>query len=103
MADKTLAQLIRETEIAEQRAKEARAQLREAIRAEVPKPTEVQCAQLVNAAEIARRTGLTRPAITNWKTRDMSFPASLTPHLDDSAPIYWWPDVEDWLRDTGRL
>lgn len=56
---------------------------------------------LVGAAEIADRLGVKRPQVVHdWRRRHPEFPnpvASLK-----TALIWYWPDVEEWARATGR-
>lgn len=58
--------------------------------------------QLVGVAEIADRLGLSRRQVVhNWQRRYPDFPepvATLT-----QGQVWSWPDVERWLRRTGRL
>lgn len=58
--------------------------------------------QLVGAAEIAERLGLSRPSVVHdWRKRHPDFPA---PAVRLSVGLIWlWPDVERWARATGRL
>lgn len=53
-------------------------------------------ANLVNAAEIARRAGVGRPAVANWSARGVGFPEPVV------RLLYDWREVEAWLRATAR-
>jgi len=56
---------------------------------------------LVGVSEIAARAGVVRSAVTNWVERYDDFPA---PVADlHCGPIYWWPHVAAWLRESHRL
>jgi len=57
---------------------------------------------LVGAAEIAERAGLRqRQTVHLWRNRYPDFPA---PIADLHQGLIWsWPEVEAWLRVTGRL
>lgn len=57
--------------------------------------------QLVGAAEIAKRIGLREVRTVHlWARRHGDFPA---PVAVLSAGKFWnWPDIERWLRATGR-
>jgi transposase-like protein len=62
----------------------------------------VDVAELVGAAEIADRLGLAHPeAVHNWRRRHQDFPEPVTRLRQ--AMIWYWPDVEKWARQTGRL
>lgn len=56
---------------------------------------------LVGAAEIAERLGLTSSSVVrDWKRRHADFP---TPVLVlRMGPIWHWPAVQAWARATGR-
>jgi predicted DNA-binding transcriptional regulator AlpA len=58
--------------------------------------------QLVGAAEIAQRLGLTRPQVVhNWRRRYTDFPE---PAVTLQQGLVWsWPDIERWARSSGRL
>jgi transcriptional regulator with XRE-family HTH domain len=53
----------------------------------------------VNRAEIARRFGVTRPAVSEW-TRKSTFPAPVTAIA--GMAIYDWVDVLEWVRTERR-
>lgn len=58
--------------------------------------------QLVGAAEIADRLGLTRyQRVHELRRRHDDFPPPIA-HLRQ-ALIWYWPDVERWAKMTGRL
>lgn len=58
--------------------------------------------QLVGAAEIAERLGAGRTSVVHdWRRRHADFPnpvASLS-----MGHVWFWPDVEQWAKTTGRL
>jgi hypothetical protein len=57
---------------------------------------------LVGAAEIAKRLGVSRAqTVHNWRTRDLGFPEPVA--TLEVALVFYWPDVESWARETGRL
>jgi len=64
---------------------------------------QVDANELVGAAEIARRLpSIARPQVVHdWRRRHDDFPEPVA-HLD-AALIWYWPDVEDWARRSGRL
>lgn len=51
---------------------------------------------LVNGAEIARRAGVQRSAVSNWSVRFPGFPEPVI------RLLYDWREVEVWLRGTDR-
>jgi hypothetical protein len=57
---------------------------------------------LVGYIEIAARAGVQRPVVTTWRKRHSeSFP---TPVAEiEVGPVWYWPDVAQWLDQTGRL
>ena len=62
--------------------------------------------QLVGSAEIARRLGLARHQHVHWwRKNDRSFPAPVVDVSTGNIKVYvwYWPDVETWARQTGRL
>lgn len=56
---------------------------------------------LVGMIEIARSAGVQRPVVSVWRSRHSDFPEPVAEL--EVGPIFWWPDVERWLLDTGRL
>lgn len=56
--------------------------------------------QIVGCAEIADRAGTSRQAVSNWRTRDVGFPNPIAEL--ECGPIFYWPEVMDWLDKTGR-
>lgn len=55
---------------------------------------------LVGYIEIARRAGVKRSSVTMWRSRHESFP---DPVADlRVGPVWWWPDVQEWLQETRR-
>jgi len=62
----------------------------------------VEVDNLVGAAEIARRVGVSRPNVVHdWRRRYADFPKPVA-HLRQ-ALVWNWPDVERWARRTGRI
>jgi hypothetical protein len=57
---------------------------------------------LVGAPEIADRLGLARPQVVhNWRYRHADFPEPLVELRQGN--VWYWPDVEEWAKRTGRL
>lgn len=52
------------------------------------------------AAWIARRVGVGRAAVANWRKRYPDFPQPVAGGLN--SPLFSWPSVQAWLVDTGR-
>ncbi|MEU7057566.1 N-6 DNA methylase [Streptomyces sp. NPDC046197] len=55
----------------------------------------------VNLAEIARIAGVGRAAVSNWRRRHDSFPTRIGG--TDVSPQFSLAEVEQWLRDNGKL
>lgn len=56
---------------------------------------------LVGLIEIAMRAGVRRPVASMWRTR---YPDTFPEPVAELAigPVFWWPDVAQWLSATGR-
>lgn len=54
----------------------------------------------LTAAAIARRVGVGRAAVSNWRRRYDDFPAPVGGN--DSNPTFLWAAVADWLERSGR-
>jgi predicted DNA-binding transcriptional regulator AlpA len=62
----------------------------------------VEVTDLVGAAEIAERLGLShRETVHSWRRRYAEFPEPVA-HLRQ-ALVWSWRDVEAWARRTDRL
>ena len=62
----------------------------------------VDVSELVGAAEIATRLGLSLPqTVHDWRRRHSDFPAPVA--TLKMGMIWNWPDVEAWARRTRRL
>jgi hypothetical protein len=58
--------------------------------------------QLVGAAEIAERLGVSNSQVIHvWRGRHPDFPEPITKLK--TAMIWYWPDVEKWALRTGRI
>lgn len=55
----------------------------------------------VTAAGIARLAGVGRAAVSNWRRRYAHFPRPVGG--TDTSPTFSLPEVEQWLRDQGKL
>ncbi|MFD6278531.1 SAM-dependent methyltransferase, partial [Streptomyces sp. NPDC060209] len=55
----------------------------------------------VTAAGIARLAGVGRAAVSNWRRRHADFPRPVGG--TDTSPSFSLPEVEQWLRDQGKL
>lgn len=57
---------------------------------------------LVGASEIADRLGLASSSVVrDWRRRHGDFPPPVL--VLRMGPIWWWPQVEEWLISSGRL
>lgn len=70
-----------------------------------PGTNELISQHLVNCAEIARRTGVSRASVANWLTRHPTLAALAIP-LSSAADhtrsyLFWWPQVEECLAELG--
>ncbi|OZM75653.1 N-6 DNA methylase [Pseudonocardia sp. MH-G8] len=54
----------------------------------------------VTAAAIARRAGVGRAAVSNWRRRYPHFPEPVGGTA--SSPVFSWEEVLKWLHDTGK-
>lgn len=56
---------------------------------------------LVGTVEIANRCHVTRQAVSRWsRVSSIGFPEPLLELA--MGPVYWWPEVAQWLETTGR-
>ncbi|GAA2321731.1 hypothetical protein GCM10010149_88510 [Nonomuraea roseoviolacea subsp. roseoviolacea] len=55
---------------------------------------------LVGYIEICQRAGIRRPGINSWIQRYPEFPRPVA--TLQIGPVWWWPDVKEWLIKTGR-
>lgn len=51
--------------------------------------------------EIAARAAVKRPVVTNWRKRYPEFPQPVA--VLATGPVWWWPEVAQWLDQTGRV
>ena len=60
--------------------------------------TNVNTADLCSATTVAERAGVSIQAVTNWVA------AGDVPQVDydGNRPLFFWPDVEEWLAGRGR-
>ena len=59
---------------------------------------------LVTLADMARRAGMTRAAMSNYASgqRQSEFPAPIA-KISSTSPLWDWPEVAEWLCRHGRL
>ncbi|HTI26203.1 MAG TPA: helix-turn-helix domain-containing protein [Kutzneria sp.] len=55
----------------------------------------------VGVTEIAERLGVAPDTIQKWRARHEGFPAARWPQVG-GRPAWHWPDIQAWLRGTGR-
>jgi hypothetical protein len=56
---------------------------------------------LVHAAEIARRTGVTKQAVSLWIARHRSLAELVITWVGARNPVFWWPQVDAELKRLG--
>lgn len=63
---------------------------------------DLDAADLVGVAEISARTGVKKTTVCAWDRRRATtgFPEPLA--RLDSGPVYAWPDVDGWIKETHR-
>lgn len=59
-------------------------------------------ASLVTMAEIARIAGVTRQAVTNWRSRQSAVPFPIATSAASGIEKFDRDEVLDWLEATGR-
>lgn len=55
---------------------------------------------LVGLTEIAMAAGVQKPVVSMWRTRGLGFPEAVVELA--GGGVFFWPDVQEWLLDTGR-
>jgi hypothetical protein len=64
----------------------------------------VDADQLVGSNEIADRLRLKRVQHVHWfRQHDAAFPDAVARIGASGAYVWYWPDIEEWARRTGRL
>lgn len=56
---------------------------------------------LVTSAEIARRTGVTKQAVSQWVARHRTLAELVIAWVGSRNPVFWWPQVEAELARLG--
>lgn len=56
---------------------------------------------LVGLTEISDKAEVSRSAVGNWVTRYEDFPEPVVTLA--SGPVFYWPEVKKWLRETRRI
>lgn len=56
---------------------------------------------LVGLTEISEKADVSRSAVGNWVMRYEDFPEAVV--ILASGPVFYWPEVKKWLRETGRV
>lgn len=63
--------------------------------------TEIEEVDPVGQLDISRRLGVLRGTVVKWLQRGVF---DVKPRwIVSDAPVWNWPDVEKWARETGRL
>lgn len=58
---------------------------------------------ILTPAEVADRLGVPYETLRNWQ-RLAGYPAPLKASTGRGIrPLYWWPDVEMWARQAGKI
>lgn len=55
---------------------------------------------LVGLTEISDKADVSRSAVGNWVNRYEDFPEPVVTLA--SGPVFYWPEVKTWLKETGR-
>lgn len=66
-----------------------------------PGANEAMRQHLVHAAEIARRTGVTKQAVSLWIARHRSIAELVITWVGARNPVFWWPQVDAELNRLG--
>lgn len=63
----------------------------------------VRVSEPVAVSDIARRLGVTSPAVSNYRSRDRNFPSPVFVVANGTVPVFDWPEVLRWAerRKTG--
>lgn len=58
---------------------------------------------MVTMKAVAQRSGVTLPAVQQWKDRFQDFPKVMKPVRNDGdyGGWYWWPDVQEFKKRHG--
>ena len=64
-------------------------------------PRRYELSDLVGVFEIAERLGSGTSVVYDWQRRHTDFPQPVLRLR--MGTVWFWPDVEDWARETGRL
>jgi hypothetical protein len=67
---------------------------------------ELDADALVGSGEVAERLGRVVTTVHWWKRHDPNFPepvAILGETTGRKTYVWYWPDVEEWARQSGRL
>lgn len=60
----------------------------------------IDLGELVGRAEIAQRAGIKLQTVDTWRRRYETFPEPIG--TISGTPLWLWPAVEAWIRDTPR-
>jgi phage terminase Nu1 subunit (DNA packaging protein) len=69
----------------------------------MPVATEIPASKLANCSGIARLTGVSKSAVSQWQFRHDDFPEPVVmPHVAGHMPLWNIDDIAQWCRKTGR-
>jgi hypothetical protein len=60
----------------------------------------IDASLMVGQSEIAERAHVALSTVQKWRRRYSDFPGPLAELA--CGPVFYWPDVDEWLRKTGR-
>lgn len=55
---------------------------------------------LCGTPELAERAGVKPDTVNQWRMRYRDFPEPLVRLR--AGPVYYWPDIQAWIKQTGR-
>lgn len=66
-------------------------------------PSSKSIAEPVALSDIARRLGVSKSAVSNYRARDRNFPEPVFEVANGTVPVFEWEKVKAWamLRKTG--
>jgi hypothetical protein len=62
----------------------------------------VDPAEMIGLTGIARRYGVTRAAVSNWRKRYADFPLPIFDEGGKTSPVFYAPSVRVWAEGHGK-